>query len=466
MVLLIMQFVFIHIDDMVGKGLSTWVILKLLFYISASLVPMALPISILLASIMTFGTLGEHSELIAIKSSGISLMQAMKPVIIFMLLLSYMTFLFSNYVIPYSNFRWRNLMYNIRVKKPTLSLTAGTFNTDVDGLSIKIDKKIEGTGEIEGILIYRHKRYLGNVKCITAKKGTMKFQAETNQLVMILLDGYSYEEVTEGQVKDRYEAFVKTRFYKQVVHFDVSSLNNIDINQNRFNDNKTMLKIEQLETRLNGKRNDESTLEKDFTKRLSRRVFPDTIALKADISSVDSASKAQNLVGLISEYRSDATVIDIVSHAKQNVINAESLLKEQLKQSKYYRKEITQYILEIHRKYALSFACIVLFFVGAPLGAIVRKGGFGLPVIFSICIFIVYHIIFMLGYRMANSLAMDPILARWLPSLVLLPFGLLLTYQATGESKLLVLESYGLLFQRMGSCLKKIKIWVLKKRFT
>lgn len=464
-VILIMQVIFVYIDDMVGKGLSVWIIMKLLIYVSASLIPTALPLSILLASIITFGNLGEHSELIAIKAAGISLAKAMQPIIIFMVILCYLTFLFSNYVIPYSNFRWKNLMYNIRVKKPTLSLTPGTFNTDVEGLSIKVEKKNGDTGEIEGVLIYQHKKYVGNVKCITAERGSMKFYEKSNQLVMTLINGYTYEEAQNNsgnKQQSTYEPFIKTSFKKQVVHFDVSSLNNIDLSQSKFNDNKTMLNIEQLSSRLESIRKEGIISQKRFSQQSVKDLYPDLTRTKDSIYLENKIIYNSNNLPSVYEMVSKQEKLSLI---KQTQVQIESILRDlnnEGKSNRYYKKEIVGYILEIHRKYSLSFACIVLFFIGAPLGAIIRKGGFGFPVLFAISIFIIYQMIFMISQRVANSLSMDPILARWLPSLILLPFGLFLTRQATSESKILTLDSYTTFFYKIGFLLKKL--WFKKQK--
>lgn len=464
----LMQAVFTYINELVGKGLSVITILKLLFYLSASLVPNALPLSILLSSIMTFGNFGERSELVAIKASGISLARVIRPLFLFMLLLSFLVYLFSNNVIPYSNYRWKNLLYNIRKKKPSLSLKQKVFNTDIEGYSIKIGRKYGENEELlEDVIIYEEDPRMGNRKVITAERGKMTFEPNSNLLLFTLYDGYSYEDMSEKRSRKQNKAsvmpFVKMHFKEQVTHIDLTGFDDTDLEENKFSNNYSMLSIEELKPRIDtqrvrqkrfisNKRDDAlprshlSILKKiDTATPYSTRTLDGTVvtikkstprAISAYINSVSA------LIVDTAVISSDYQLERLKSSMKSNVSSIKNDIENYEKRMYDYNKWINRYVMEIHRKYALSFACLVLFFIGAPLGAIIRKGGLGLPMVFAISIFAVYESINVIAARTALNVSMDPIFARWLPSLIMLPFGILLTRQATTDSRVLSLDFY------------------------
>lgn len=477
---LVMQFLWLYVDDIVGKGLGIFPVLKLLFYMATTMVPMALPLAILLSSIMTFGNMSEHYELAAMKSAGISLRRAMMPLIGLMVLLSIGAFFFANNVIPYSNFKARNLLWNITRQKPALNIRPGVFDTSIDGFAIKVGKKYgEEDEKIEDVIIYDMRDNRGNVKVTVAERGTMKPTENQNYLEITLFEGYNYEESKEAKKRSEKikQPFQKMRFSKQVIHMDLTSFKVSDLNDEKHKDNYSMLNIAQLHAALDTLNEEQNQRIESFSKRLVGKtgmagLDEDSLLLaKSDERSLAMVKRdsLENLIATDTSYVStpadstfladvhytDEKVNDIMEYATgayigqeilRNAIDRARSAKEYIhtteKSMTWKQQQINRHGLEVHRKYALSFSCLVLFFIGAPLGAIIRKGGMGLPVVMAIMIFLVYHIIFMTCERMGIAGTLDVISARWMASWILLPFGIWLTYKATTDSALLNTEVY------------------------
>jgi lipopolysaccharide export system permease protein len=473
-----MQFFWLYVDDLIGKGLSLWVIIKLLYYISLTLVPMALPLAILLSSIMTFGNLSENYELAAMKSAGVSLYRIMRPLIVLMMIMAVLTFYYSNYAIPFANFKSKNLLYNITKQKPSLNLKEGIFNTSIPGYSIRIKNKSgENDQFIKDVIIYDHNSGRGNNKSITAKKGEMDLAGGGKYLKLTLFDGYMFEEASNLKKKKdkKRQPFTKTQFSKDVVYIDLSSFNMDNINDENFSNNYAMMNIEQLDKSIDSLKIKYQKTTDNYYKKVSSKLRYTT--LEIDSTSLEIAKlrlldnkdlqSGDTIEGGI-EY---ASTNIILSHFNKNRRKKEDVIKASISQARkmydylgevkktqnYRRETIAKHIMEIHRKYAFSYVCIVMFFIGAPLGAIIRKGGLGMPVVIAIVIFIFYHVMSLTAEKLGKAGELSPFWARWSPALILTPFGILLTRKATTDSAIFNSEVYFRPMYRFLGLMKKKK---------
>jgi lipopolysaccharide export system permease protein len=458
-----MQFFWLYVDDLIGKGLSFWVIVKLLYYISFSLVPMALPLAILLSSIMTFGNLSENYELAAMKSAGVSLYRIMRPLIVLMMIMAVLTFYFSNYAVPYANFKSKNLLYNITKQKPSLNLKEGIFNTSIPGYSIRIKEKSGDDDQlIKDVIIYDHNSGKGNSKSITAERGEMDLAGGGKYLKLTLFDGYMFEEASKYKKKKdkKRQPFTKTQFSKDIVYIDLSSFNMDNINDENFSNNYAMMNIEQLEGAIDSlqikfKKNTKNYYTKVSSKLRYSKLDIDSTnynIAKISISNISHPKDSDS----ISEFKRKISEHVILSHFANNSRKRGDIIKTAISQARkmndylgeikktqdYRRENIAKHIMEIHRKYAFSYVCIVMFFIGAPLGAIIRKGGLGMPVVVAIIIFIFYHVMSLTAEKLGKAGELSPFWSRWGPAFILTPFGILLTRKATTDSAIFNSEVY------------------------
>ncbi len=443
---LLMQFLWRYIEDLVGKGLDMFVIGKLLFYISASLIPMALPLAILLASLMTFGNLGENYELTAIKSAGISLQRAMTPLIWLNILVSIGAFYFSNNAIPYANLKMRSLLYDIQRQKPAFQIKEGIFYNGIDGYSIRIKKKDKETGKLYGLMIYDHTDNNGNTKVTVADSGTMKMTTDETCLVITLLNGYNYLEMKEDpkRLEDRSFPFRHDRFQKQELILDLSGFGLHRTDENLFRSSYKMMNIKQLELY-----EDSLHIEMNELKNSAFSRIRNLDVAKTNMISQYSAVDSGKLTAGVALYN-DIFFKSLPSNDRIMVVTQAIYQARRLKEAyavmtiEYDRnyKNMARYQIEWHRKFTLSFACFIFFFIGAPMGAIIRKGGFGMPIVISVLFFILYYIITLTGEKFVKELYVQPWEGMWIPSLILLPAGVFLTYKATRDSTMFNMEAY------------------------
>ena len=395
MFVLIMQFLWKYIDDLIGKGLDAIIICKLIFYLSATLIPLALPLAILLSSIMTFGSLGEHYELTSIKASGISLFNFMRPLTVFIIGISIFAFYLSNNVIPGANLKFGSLLHDIRRQKPTLSIKEDIFNEDIEGLSIKVGKKDEDGQTLYDLIIYDHLDGNGNNNVILARKGKMQQTKDGNILILFLQDGVQYKE-DFSQTVERKPVLYVSKFDKWEKHFDLSQFALQRTNEALFKDISHMLNISQLQEKIDTMRsqiryratNMEENLQPYI---LFSEVRSDTVEkrawkLKADVKSGSKDAIYQQLKSLPSDQSNS-----IIEMATSRARTVKSYTTQTNRDINNMRKDLNEYKVEYHKKFKLSFICLVFFFIGAPLGAIIRKGGLGWPIFFSILIFILFY---------------------------------------------------------------------------
>jgi len=435
---LIMQALWLQFDKIAGKGIGLVIILKFLGYMALMMVPTALPIAILLSSIMALGTLSENYEFAAVKSAGISLQRFIRPLIVTMFVMSIGNFLFLNYVFPYASLKSKNLIYNMKMKEPGLALVAGTFNTEIPNYSIKFEEKYgEDENFLKNVLIYELKANSVNNKVITAKQGEIVSEEGSRYLTLVLDDGYYYEDIIpskSSQVVRKKMAFTKAHFDKYEVNIDVSNIGDFDPDDLKYKTGKEMLSLNQLDFYID-------SLQNPYHEFINNRADRLYLSLKAGSLTKDTANAtplAPELMDNFDEKSIKVLVDNAYITAQGNVGN----LKTFRNTLKDRQKVINGYNTEFHKRIAFSVACLVLFFVGTPLGSIIRKGGFGLPMIMAIVIFIIYFFISTLGKNMAESNTVSPFIGGWLATFVLLPFGILLMIRATNDKGVVNVDAF------------------------
>ena len=452
----ILQAVWLFIAELAGKDLDFMTVLKFIVYYMPSMVPLVLPLSILLASIMTFGDLSENYEFAAMKSSGVSLQRAMKGLTIFMVLLSVVAFFFANNVIPYSQYKFTNIRRNLAQVKPAMAIAEGQFS-DVGDFNIKVDKKSGENGNIlTGITIHK-KAINGNASTtvIKAKNGLLRSSENSNLLQLVLYDGAQYEDIISKKYEERNRVpFTKTFFKKYIFNIDISKLNAIDENTGQVTTNN-MLKISALTYTLD-------SLNKNYKKDVIS--FAENIHLRTGITTSYNGGTMADTMGKSGNRNSKSTAnllalydinerIRIVETAKGSIESTQFMVNGSNEEMSYKQKNINAHWISIYDKFVISYACIMMFFIGAPLGAIIRKGGLGLPIVFAVLIFISFHFINTFGRKVAEENGIPPVLGSWLSSIVLTPLAVFLTYRATNDNNLINFDTISLPIQTF---LKKI----------
>lgn len=468
---MLMQFVWKYIDDLVGRGVEWYYIAELLFYTSATVVPMSLPLAILLSSIMTFGTLGEHNEMAALKASGNSLIRVMRPVIGFILLVAIGAFFFSNYVIPVANLKSETLLKNITNKKPALNIREGVFYGGIEGYSIKVGEKFgENQSQLRNVYVYDHSSKQGNMKVIVSETGKMEMTDDEMFLNIELFEGNSYEDIYPNKVEDRNNfPFVRSAFSRSLMRFNLSDFQSGDLRSGSRKD-FDMLNIIQLESTTDSLRDvlarRRNEFEESMIEKYSFIEYTPEQQLDSTNSAVASVVKNQRKDDNISP---DVLDDDILSNIKpierarviQNALRIARSNKAYYDNTKteylWRNKLIARHLLEWHKKFSISFSCIVLFFIGAPLGAIIRKGGMGMPVVVSVIIFLIYHVTSYSFEKLGRELVWIPFRAIWTANLILFPIGMWLTYKSATDSAIFNIEVYLKPFRKISSIFVKGK---------
>lgn len=441
---LVMQFLWKYVDDLVGKGLETWVLMKLIVYASASLVTLALPLAVLLASIMTYGDFGEHYELTAVKSSGVSLFRFMLPLIFTVIGISLFALYFSNNILPQANLKFRSLLYDITHQKPTVALKPGIFYAGIDGYFIKVMSKDVKTNTLNDITVYDHTSGHGDDHVITAEKGRMTQDEAQMALTLYLENGRQYREIDPKNpgLGDSLHEMVSTSFQSWVKRFDLSQFKLNRTDQNLFKGLKQMMNLKELNRDIDTMQSQERQMKKtmvDYNVPYinMERFKLDTIRNDAKIIPVNFA-RAADLVNSLDKNKR-IPVMEMAMNRARNIKNYADITMRQLD---FKDTEVTGRLVEVYRKFTLSIACLVLFFIGAPLGSIIRKGGLGWPLFYCVLFFIIYHVTSMIGEKLAENNVMTPFGGMWLSTLVLLPIGIFLTLKATNDSKIYNADYY------------------------
>jgi lipopolysaccharide export system permease protein len=446
---LILQFFWLWIDDFVGKGVDGPIFLRLIIYLSATLVPLALPLAVLLSSIMTFGNLGETFELVAIKSAGIGLLRFMRPLMFISILLSGLAFLFNNNVIPVANLKMRSLHTDIVNKKPAFDLKEGVFYTTIPGYAIKVGQK-KNDSTLVNVIIYETNTHLQD-NIIVANKGIMKVSPDQRFLVFTLKDGWRYEE--RGERLSEKTEFIRLGFkeYKKVL--DLSSLQLNLTSDSLYKDRYEMLSVRQLTKGID-------SLERK-TGSYRKRVQNDLQSFLTFNSMIDSGwmkvnpphEKIRSITELIPDTARRRVLEQSISYAS-SIKNSLQIASMEYNSQ---RDQMRMQLIEWHNKFTMAIAVFVLFLIGAPLGSIVRKGGIGTPVIFAVIFFVIFFLLNNFGKKFVQQDLVRPVSGMWMATFILVPIGLFLTYKAMHDSQLMNKEFYFRIFRKVGAMIRNRK---------
>lgn len=432
----ILQTVWLFISELAGKDLDFILIVKFLLFAMPRIVPLVLPLSVLLASIMTFGSLAENYEFAAMKSSGISLQRAMRSLTVFILLLTVVAFVFANNVIPYAEYKFINFRRNIAQVKPAMAIAEGQFS-EIGNYTIKVDKKSGENGNLlEGVIIHiKAPNGEGNKTVIKAKRGELISSEASNNLKLVLFDGNYYEDVIPKKFEERNKMpFAKATFKKDVINIDLSKLNT-NVETGEIANTNTMLNIGELSYTIDSLNTSYNKDIKSFSDNIYQRITINTNNTPKATSVLDSITTpskekiSNNLLSNLNPSTKQKIVKQAFSAVESTTFSIES--------SKYEMdeklKNINGHWIALYDKFVIAFSCILMFFIGAPLGAIIRKGGLGLPIVFAVAIFIVFHFINTFGKKVAQENGITPFLGTWMSTMVLSPLAIFLTYRATND---------------------------------
>jgi lipopolysaccharide export system permease protein len=444
---LVMQFLWKYIDDLVGKGLDTPVIIELITYTSANLVSLALPLAVLLSSIMTFGNLGESFELVALKSSGISLLRFMRPLLFVCTTIAVLAFLFNNYAMPVANLRAKSLLYDITNSKPAFNIKAGVFYTDIPDYTIKVAQKEKDNKTIHQVMILDHTPGGGD-KLILAEKGTMMLSADKRFLYFVLEKGWRYEERNNRNSNAPGE-LIRLGFREYKKAFDLSSFAFSRLDMGLFASNQQMLNVRQLDKAIDSLYKQEKVFSRTVNAYITTRYpfykWQDTGWIAAAPPLGQPTFK---------DYIPEKSRRYALERTEQNIRDGQSNLEGPSKEFTDKHNTLLLHKVEWQRKFTLAFSCIVMFLIGAPLGSIIRKGGLGTPLIFAVVFFVIFNIFFMLGEKMARKDVMATWSGMWLSNIVLIPIAMFLIYKALNDSQLFNKDYY----LRIFNAIKKLFI--------
>lgn len=449
LLVLVMQFFWLYIDDFVGKGLGTGIIFEFIWYQSATLVPLALPLAVLLSSLMTFGNLGESYELVAIKSAGISLLRFMQPLFFVTLLICGVAFLFSNFIMPVANLKSRTMLSDIYYAKPAFNIKEGTFYNATSDFAIKVGKKEANDSVLRDVIIYEKGTSLQD-NFIIAQSAVMSITPNKRFLQLKLKDGWRYQE--RGERGQPNSDFIRLGFKEYKKQFDLSSLGVKRTADSVNKTNQRMLSMRQLSIAIDSIQKQNNTMRKQMVR--------DALSALYFMKYMDSNWKkpvpktgAKSFAALMPD--------SIKTLVKQNISSQISNVKVSndiaLQQYADKQRDLRLHQIEWHRKISLSLACLVLFIIGAPLGSIIRKGGLGSPLVISIVFFMIFYFLGTTGEKIAKEGAIHPFGGMWLSTFVLVPIGIFITYKAMRDSQLFNKEFYFRSWRKLKAFLERKK---------
>lgn len=447
--ILVMQFLWKYVDDLMGKGLEWYVLLELMTYATASFVPLALPLAILLSSIMTLGGLGENSELVPMRSAGMGLLRIVFPLVVFVSGLSLASYFFSNNVLPVANLRFHSLLWDVTRKKPTMNLMPGIFYNGIDGFSIRAMAKDADSGTLHDVLIYDHRaQFQGNRTVVRARTGVMQRSTDGHYLLLHLQDGHFYDEHAMAGNRGKYP-MMRGTFVQDELRLDLSGLGLDRTDQDLFKAHYKMMTSGQLQAA-------EDSLQNQFRERIEeqRNYLANSLSITRPQKVLPTAAipGSTNTMEATTGPGQQADRYEVALNMVRNNLAA----IERYDQERRSRKEqLARFQLEWHRKRMLAVACLVFFFIGAPLGAIIRKGGMGLPVVFAIIFFLIFHIVSFSTEKLVISGAFNAWPGMWISTMVLLPIAALLTWKASTDSPLFDADAYYRGWERIRSLFRR-----------
>ncbi|MBT8260693.1 MAG: LptF/LptG family permease, partial [Bacteroidia bacterium] len=440
MLIFVLQSVWLYISELAGKDLELDVIIKFLMYVSPRLIVLVLPLTILLSSIMVFGSFAENYEFAAMKSTGISLQRTMRSLSIFIVLLAVTTFFFSNNVIPSAEFKFYNLRRNIAKVKPAMAIAEGQFN-QIGSINIKVANKSGDKGQyLEDVIIHQKKgNYSGNHTVIKSKTGEITSSVDSDVLQLVLYDGNYYDALQPKNYNEREinKPFIKSSFEIYTLNVDLSQINNVDFDNADVSTKYSMLTAKELDYTIDSLK---VKLEGDYeklTESMYNRTTASTLNKNIKPNEVDSVVIDDSVLKMFKKQKH----LGIVDQAINTLKSTQQIVQAQKRTFGVAEKNINKHIIAFYEKFALGFACIILFFVGAPLGALIKKGGMGLPIVIAIVLFLTYHFIGIFAKNSAEDGSLNPILSTWLSTLIMLPLSIYLTNRATKDRTLLDLDA-------------------------
>lgn len=458
MFIFLLQTIWLYIAELAGKDLDFDIIVKFLFYFSPKLIPLVLPLTILVSSIMVFGNFAEKYEFAAMKSTGISLQRAMRSLLVFIAILSITVFYFANNVIPWSEYKSLNLRRNIAQLKPAVAISEGQFNT-VGDITIKVNKKSGDDGQfLEDVTIHKkHPKRVGNYTVIKANSGELTSQKGSNILSLLLYDGNYYDEIISSKPKTQAKKpFAKSYFETYQINIDLTELNAINLDEEQEFSNEKMYRIHELQVEID-------SLSSNFSTDLKK--FPEDIMVRSGITTLQNGFTPQKTDSIKSQSILEAYSITV--EQKQIVDQTLSTINGTLQSisskkivAQNKQKRLNKYEIALHNKYVIALSCIILFFVGAPLGAIIRKGGLGLPLVVAIVTFLAYHFLGIFAKNSAENGKLLPFFGAWLSTFIMLPLSIWLTYRATTDQGIFDVDS---ITQPISNLFKKLLKSNLKK---
>ena len=429
----ILQTVWLFISELAGKDLDFILILKFLLFAMPRIVPLVLPLSVLLASIMTFGSLAENYEFAAMKSAGISLQRAMKSLFFFIIILSVVSFVFANNVIPYAEYKFINFRRNLAQRTPAMAIAEGQFS-EVGNYTIKVDKKSGEKGnQLTGVIIHiKLNNGEGNKTVIKAKSGELISSESSNTLKLVLYDGYYYEDVKPKNYEERNRLpFAKATFKKDIINIDLSKLNT-NVDNGEIANTNTMLNINELRYTIDSLNTYYKKDLKSYTENIYQRIYANSSYRTTAVDSTTLIPKTENTSDILNGF--DNLKKGEIYKVASNTIESTSFTIESSKlEMEEKLKNINIHWIVFYEKFVIAFSCFLMFFIGAPLGAIIRKGGLGLPIVLAVAIFIVFHFINTFGKKVAQENGISPFMGTWMSSMILSPLAILLTYRATND---------------------------------
>tara|TARA_R100000935_G_scaffold58415_2_gene95409 strand:+ start:91827 stop:93380 length:1554 start_codon:yes stop_codon:yes gene_type:complete len=446
MFIFVLQSIWLYISELAGKDLAVSVILKFLWFFSPKLIPMVLPLTILVASLMVFGNFAEKYEFAAMKSTGISLQRAMRSLMIFIIALAGVAFLFTNNVIPWSEYKWQNLRRNIAQLSPSMVISEGQFSQVGDDFNIKVDKKHGDRDQfLDNVVIHKKnpKSPNNNNIVMVAEEGELIGEENSNTLTLLLKNVNYYEDVVTNKREDKERLpFAKSYLEEYAINLDLTKFNDVDVDKENELNSHNMYQVQELVKEID-------TLSKAYSGDIS--AFGDDMYFRTGIvkfndENVGDSIAVENPVDVLDIVNSNRK-LEIISMALNNVKGTIQSVAAKKNEFKIKVKRINKHEIAFHEKFALTIACIILFFVGAPLGAIIRKGGMGLPMVIAILLFLTYHFIGIFAKNSAEDGTMHPFIATWLSTAIMLPLSIWLTYRATTDQGVFDMDTF---FQRIG----------------
>lgn len=473
MVVMYMQFIWLYMDDLVGKGLEPWILIKLLVFMAPKIMTQALPLAVLMSSIMTMGSLSENYELSSMKSAGMSLFRVLRPLSVTMLLLTGVAFYISNNVAPWTSLKSISLLKGVREKSPAKLFDDGEFYKEIDGLRIRVMSKNDETNELKDVLIYDHQNRKGSGTIVRAKEGKLELKEKENVMMLTLVDGYSYDAQRESPKKRR-KTFphVRSKFEKLELRIDMTALLYQEWDEKLWENTSEFMTLGQLSYMKDSLRIELDKIQVGIEKYLAGQVaiIRDTLVVRPaerDPDITDESGGNNDVLGGSGVNESSGVgakyFFEALSPTLKNraVINAKSITQNQrnfirnkLEERRKRNFTYTKMNMEEHRKVNVAFSIFVLFLIGAPLGAIIRKGGIGLPTVIAIIFFLLYFALSIAGLKMAKAGTLSPMVGIWMNSYLLLPVGVFLIYKAANDSSIMNRDWYLKILSKINSKLR------------